>query len=42
MTGLRDEFPKQLTGKKTLLSFLVILVAFLLAIPQVTEVNISI
>ncbi|XP_045191547.2 sodium- and chloride-dependent glycine transporter 1-like [Mercenaria mercenaria] len=37
VTALKDEFPKHLKGKTTLLTFLVILIAFLLAIPQVME-----
>ena len=40
VTALRDEFPKKLAGKKHILTFIVIFVAFCLAIPQVTEVKI--
>ncbi|WAR13435.1 SC6A9-like protein [Mya arenaria] len=37
VTALRDEFSKLLKGKTTILTLIVILVAFLLAIPMVTE-----
>ncbi|XP_052815419.1 sodium- and chloride-dependent glycine transporter 1-like [Mya arenaria] len=37
VTALRDEFSKLLKGKTTILTLIVILAAFLLAIPMVTE-----
>ncbi|XP_053402899.1 sodium- and chloride-dependent neutral and basic amino acid transporter B(0+)-like [Mercenaria mercenaria] len=37
VTAFRDEFPKRLKGKTTLLTLIVIVLAFLLAIPQVTQ-----
>ncbi|KAL4240747.1 Sodium- and chloride-dependent glycine transporter 1 [Mactra antiquata] len=37
VTALTDEFPKLFKGKTVLMTFVVILAAFLLAIPQVTQ-----
>lgn len=37
VTAFRDEFPKIFSGKKTLLTLIAIGVAFVLAIPQVTQ-----
>ena len=39
VTGLRDEFPKWLKGKTSILTLIVIVFAFVLAIPQTFQVT---